>query len=175
MEITYFGHSCFKIKTKDLTLVIDPRSKLLADVVLFTHSPADRDFKEARLVIDGPGEYELSGVNIFGISTGGGNVMYYIEADGTSVLHCGDLEQTLDETTLDKFGEVTVLMIPVGGIKVISSIEPSFVIPIAEPPTLEKFLDEMGIENGNAQRASVLKVSPSDNDAETSVVVLEKS
>lgn len=213
MEITYFGHSCFKIKTKELTLIVDPfdpeklgikLSKLEGDAVLITHNHFDHNYKEGvvgfRLLVDGPGEYELSGVKIMGIPTRHGgdesvmtNTMYYIEAEGgVSVLHCGDLGHTLDDATLEKFGEVTALLIPVGGIytidaekasKVISSIEPTFVVPmhykmngskIDNMDTLEKFLDEMGLENGAVKRSNILKISSADNEAETQVIVLEK-
>ena len=80
MELTYYGHSCFKVKTKDLVLVIDPFDpnklgiklpKLEADVLLLTHDHFDHSYKAGvsgyRLLIDGPGEYELSGVDIVGI------------------------------------------------------------------------------------------------------------
>lgn len=220
MEITYFGHSCFKIKTKELTLIVDPFDpeklgiklpKLEGDAVLITHDHFDHNYKKGvsgyRLLVDGPGEYELSGVKIMGIPTKHGgddadaakggmaqsNTMYYIEAeDGVSVLHCGDLGHTLDDATLEKFGEVTALLIPVGGVytidaekasKVISSIEPAFVVPmhykmngskIGDIATLEKFLDEMGLENGAVKRSNILKISSADNEAETQVIVLEK-
>jgi L-ascorbate metabolism protein UlaG (beta-lactamase superfamily) len=215
MEITYFGHSCFKLRSKTLTLIIDPFDPtklgiklpaLEGDAVLVTHNHFDHNYVAGisgfRLLIDRPGEYELSGVKIMGIPTKhddklgeerGQNTMYYIEAeDGVSVLHCGDLGHTLDDTTLEKFGEVTALLIPVGGVytidaekasKVISSIEPAFVVPmhykidgskIADIATLEKFLDEMGLENGAVKRSASLKLSSADNEADTQVIVLEK-
>lgn len=214
MEITYFGHSCFKLKTKDLTVIMDPfdpeklgikLSKLEGDAILLTHNHFDHNYTEGvtgyRLLVNGPGEYELAGVKITGIPTKHGgdeiegemkNTMYYIEAeDGVAVLHCGDLGHTLDDATLEKFGEVTALLIPVGGVytidaekasKVISSIEPAFVVPmhykiegskIANIDTLEKFLDEMGLENGAVKRSTSLKISSADNEAETQVIVLE--
>ena len=179
--------------------------KLEADAVLITHNHFDHNYKEGvsgyRLLVDGPGEYELGGVNISGISVNhdakegkerGKTTMYYIESGGESVLHCGDLGHILDDATLQKFGEVTALLIPVGGVytidaekasKVISSIEPTFVVPmhykmdgskIQDIDSLEKFLDEMGIENSNVKKSSVLKISDADNESETQVVVLEK-
>ncbi len=179
--------------------------KLEADVVLITHDHFDHNYKDIvsgyRLVINGPGEYELGGVNIFGFLTNhddeggkklGNNTMYYVETNGESVLHCGDLGHVLDEATQEKFGQVTALLIPVGGVytldaekasKVISSIEPAYVVPmhyrvegskIQDIDTLEKFLDEMGIENGNVKKSACLRVSESDNENETQVVVLEK-
>lgn len=214
MEITYFGHSCFRLKTKELTLVIDPFDpvktgiklpKLEADAVLITHNHFDHNYKEGvsgyRLLVEGPGEYELTGVNIFGISTShddkggkerGSNTMYYIEAGEECVLHCGDLGHVLEDSTLDKFGGVTALLIPVGGVytidaeqasKVISSIEPAFVVPmhyriegskIQDIDSVEKFLDEMGIQNGDTKHASSLRISESDNENETQVIVLDK-
>lgn len=214
MEITYFGHSCFKIKAKDLTLVIDPFDpeklgvklpKLEADAVLITHNHFDHNYINGvsghRLVVQGPGEYELGGVSIFGISANhddkngqerGKTTMYYIETAGESVLHCGDLGDILDESTLAKFGQVTALLIPVGGVytidaekaaKVISSIEPAYVVPmhyrmqgskLQEIDTLEKFLDEMGLDNEATKRVSSLRIAEADNENETQVIVLEK-
>ena len=49
MEITYIGHSCFKIKGRELTIVIDPYDpkigyklpKMEADLLLATHDHFD--------------------------------------------------------------------------------------------------------------------------------------
>lgn len=160
MEIIYIGHSCFKIKGKDATLVIDPYDsqigyklpKLEADVVLVTHDHYDHNNKAGvsgyRLAIDSPGEYELSNVYIQGIETfhddtNGGkrgvNTMYLIDIDGFTILHTGDLGHELSDATLEKISNVDVLCIPVGGVytidakvavKVISSLEPGIVIPM---------------------------------------------
>ena len=51
MEITYLGHSCFKIKGKSATLVIDPfdskigirMPKVEADIVLTSHDHFDHN------------------------------------------------------------------------------------------------------------------------------------
>ena len=81
MEITYIGHSCFKIKGKDLSLVIDPYDakigyklpKMDADVVLCSHNHFDHSNASAisgsRFLIDSLGEYEISGVFINGLAT----------------------------------------------------------------------------------------------------------
>lgn len=173
MEITYLGQSSYKIKTKDLSLVINPVDKVNADVVLYTGKVLDAVGE--RLTITGPGEYELSGVNIFGISTGEDNTMYSIEFDGAAVLHCGMLNHALEENILEKLDEITVLMIPLEGIKAISSIEPAYVVPLAQETDLGRFFKEMGVESASVSRVSTLKVSSADNELETSVVVLEKA
>jgi L-ascorbate metabolism protein UlaG (beta-lactamase superfamily) len=212
MEITYVGHSCFKIKGKDLSLVIDPYDpkigyklpKLECDVLLVTHKHSDHDnvagVNGYRLLIDGAGEYEVNGVFIYGIPVyhddkegkdRGEMIAYLIEIDGVNILHLGDLGHELSKETLEKIGQVDVLMIPVGGtytidaataVNVISEIEPSYVLPMHyKTPDLKGveglvdlkvFLDEMGVEN-NVKHDDKLKVSSrTDVPEETEVVIL---
>jgi L-ascorbate metabolism protein UlaG (beta-lactamase superfamily) len=211
MEITFIGHSCFKIKGKSSTIVIDPYDpsktgyklpKLSADLVLISHGHDDHNnstaVSDTKMVIDAPGEYEVSGVHIVAIPTfhdeksgseRGRNIMYQISLDGITLLHCGDLGHELSKETLEKMDTIGVLMIPVGGtytidakaaVSVISSVEPGIVIPMhyqtddlseIKLDPLKKFLDEMG--NGGAKTLDTLKVS-SQNDIpeETEIVVL---
>lgn len=213
MEITYIGHSCFKIKGKDLSLVIDPYDqkigyklpKLEADIVLSTHDHFDHANVGAvtgsRFLIKGPGEYEISDVFINGLPTfhddkngavRGKNTIYSIDIDGFTLLHLGDLGHELSDSTLENIGTVDVLMIPVGGFytidaetasKVISSIEPGFVLPmhyktadaagVSEISGLDKFLDEMGAD-GAVKTLDKLKItSKSEIPDETEIVVLK--
>jgi L-ascorbate metabolism protein UlaG (beta-lactamase superfamily) len=214
MEITYIGHSCFKIKGKELSLVIDPYDpkigfklpKLEADVVLSTHDHPDHANLSAvtgtRFTIKDPGEYEISDVFIEGLATfhdaksgtqRGANIVYSIDIDGFTLLHLGDLGHELSDETLENIGSVDVLMIPVGGFytinsevasKVISSIEPGFVIPMhyktpdlnpsvsKEMDGLDKFLNEMGVEK-DVKRLDKLKLSSKGEvPEETEIVVL---
>ena len=111
--------------------------------------------------------------------------------DGVNILHLGDLGHELSKETLEKIPDVDVLLIPVGGkftidaskaVEVISSIEPSIVIPMhystqdsslkEELQKLDKFLDEMGVEN-NIKKEDKLKIS-SKNDLpeDTEIVIL---
>ena len=213
MEITYIGHSSFKIKGKDLSLVIDPYDpkigykypKQECDILLTTHNHFDHHYIEGvsgyKLHIDGPGEYEIANVFVTGIQVfhdnkngeeRGINTIYLIEIDGFSVLHLGDLGHELSKESMEKLPNIDILLIPVGGFytinsgvaaKVVSSLEPSIVIPMhyktddltgvdgLDP--LSKFLDEMGAD-GNVKKEDKLKVSSrSDIPEETMVVVLE--
>jgi L-ascorbate metabolism protein UlaG (beta-lactamase superfamily) len=217
MEITYIAHSCFKIKTKNQTIVIDPYDpqktgyklpKLSADILMISHDHFDHNFKESvtdvQLLVDGAGEYEKDDTFIYGIKTfhddkkgaeRGSNTIYLIEAEGFSLLHLGDLGHELEKETLENIPAIDVLFIPVGGkytinaataAKVISSIEPSYVIPMhyqTKQPTplskelalLETFLDEMGSDaNGSLQEHDALKLSKrSDLPNDTEVFVLK--
>ena len=215
MEITYIAHSCFKIKTKNQTLVVDPYNpdqtgyklpKMSPDILLITHDHFDHNYKEgtvdAKLVIEGPGEYEKEDTYITGIKTyhdnkkgeeRGANTIYVIEAEGLSLLHLGDLGHELDDSIISELPDIDILFIPVGGkytidaekaAKVISQVEPGIVIPMhyqtSNPSSLgkeldkvDKFLDEMGLENGNHTQ-DVLKVSKkSEIPDDTEVVILK--
>lgn len=213
MEITYIGHSCFKIKGKNLTIVTDPYDpakmgyklpKLEADVLLLSHDHFDHAYTEGvsnySLLINSPGEYETKDVFIYGIPTfhddkegkeRGKNTIYLIEMDGFSILHLGDLGHELSKETLEKIPNVDVLLIPVGGkftidaktaSKVISSLEPGFVLPMHyatadsalkdQIDKVDKFLNEMGVEN-SYKKDDKLKISQrSEVPQETEVIVL---
>lgn len=198
-KISFAGRSCFQISVSNskvpaggspsADIVIDPFDEetglkvpnFSADIALVTHSHHDHNnvkaLKPARaggsdpFLIDGPGEYEVKGVFVQGISSfhddkegkeRGQNTIYVIEAEGIRFCHLGDLGQNqLTDEQLEKIDSVDVLMIPVGGTytidsqeaqKIISQIEPLIVIPMhyALPKEkdklegVEKFLKTMG-------------------------------
>jgi len=191
MEINYLGHAAFRIRGKSTTVVTDPYAPehvglkfpkhIAADIVTVSHDHPDHNaihqIEGAAYVVNGPGEYEIKGVGIIGLSTfhdeekgakRGKNTIYRIEMDGLSIVHLGDLGHTLSVAEVDSLGGVDILMIPVGGlytidpaaaVAVINEIEPSIVLPMhygrTELPakafgnlaTREAFLKEIGTEN----------------------------
>ncbi|HSX39175.1 MAG TPA: MBL fold metallo-hydrolase [Candidatus Saccharimonadales bacterium] len=211
MEITYIGRSCFKIKGKDTTIVIDPYNpentkyklpRLDADILLLSHAHPDHNHVDGvtgyKLLVDTPGEYEVGGTFIYGLETfhddkegkeRGKNIMFLIDIDGMTVLHAGDLGHELSAETLEKISDVDVLILPVGGVytidaktagKIISSIEPSYVIPMhyndgkenLELEKLDIFLKEMGVE-GSVKPEDRFKLnSKSESPEDTQVLVL---
>jgi len=159
MEINYLGHSCFRLKGKDNTILIDPfdesvgkLAKQKCDILLNTHAHSDHNNNDVatdnKIFIENPGEYEIGGTFIYGFPTfhddkqgteRGKNTIYLIDIEGYTVLHLGDLGHDLTKELLEKVGEVDVLMVPVGGnytidakkaVNIISQIEPRFVIPM---------------------------------------------
>ncbi len=167
MDITYLGHSSFKIKTRSATVITDPfdpkmvglkYSGVAGEIVTVSHKHKDHNAVDRvsgiKKIINGPGEYEISGVTIMGYKTfhdkltsndkkqgeeRGENTIYVIEADGLVVAHLGDLGHLLSDDLVDEIGDIDVLMIPVGGFftigpkeatEIISKISPRFVIPM---------------------------------------------
>jgi L-ascorbate metabolism protein UlaG (beta-lactamase superfamily) len=137
MEISYLGHSSFRIKTKTGTVVTDPFSsemvgfkfpRVEADIVTVSHQHKDHNLVEAvdgePLVISLPGEYEIKGISIFGYSSfhdesqgaeRGENTIFVIEAEGLRVCHLGDLGALPPAKVMEEIIGVDVLMVPVGG------------------------------------------------------------
>lgn len=160
MEIVWLGHSCFRIRGKDITIVTDPfdRSsgytlgKLTADVVTVSHFAPDHSNVDAiggnPQIVDGPGEYEIRGAFITGVATrrDGGksnekqrNTAYLLEIDDLTVCHLGDLGHILIPEQVEQMNSADILLIPVGGsntinasqaAEVVSQIEPKIVIPM---------------------------------------------
>ena len=183
MEITWLGHSCFQIKSKDAVIITDPchpstgypLDNLQADIVTVSHSHPGHCYTEAitsefREIKD-PGEYELRGVFIMGISTfhdadqgkqRGKNTIYVMEIDGVTLCHLGDLGHLPSSDLIDDMGAIEVLFIPVGGVssldgsaaaEVTKRLTPKIVIPMhymtpassRELEPVDKFLKELGV------------------------------
>jgi L-ascorbate metabolism protein UlaG (beta-lactamase superfamily) len=156
-----------------------------ADIVTVSHQHKDHNaidnIGSGAFLIDGPGEYEVKGVRIQGISTyhdnqqgkeRGKNVLYLLHIDEIFILHCGDLGHKLFDEHIDLLEEVDILLVPVGGVytidsktavEVVAQIGPRIVIPMHynEPRLnqetfgklsgVEAFLKEMGKEGVNGQ------------------------
>lgn len=155
MEITYLGHSSFRLKGKTATVVTDPfKSEFVglkfpktdADIVTVSHNHSDHNFvsavEGAPFIISDPGEYELKGISVFGYSwfhdqksgaERGENIIYMIEMDGLQVCHLGDIGADLPANLLDEIGASDILMIPVGGSVTIDSGKAVSLVQQLEP------------------------------------------
>lgn len=161
MEIKWFGHAFFLIKTKtgnqEIKIAIDPFSseigikppKVEADILLITHSHYDHNNVAAvggdYFLIDTPGEYEVKKIFIKGIHSyhdeqkgqeRGMNTIYLIEPEeeNIKVCHLGDLGQKeLTPEQIEEIGEVDILMIPVGGVYTINTQQAQNIISQIEP------------------------------------------
>ena len=85
MEITWYGHSCFRLTERSYaTVVTDPFDnkaigydslKLKSDIVTVSHDAPGHNNTDAvkgvSHVIDGPGEFEIGGVFVTGVQTEG--------------------------------------------------------------------------------------------------------
>ncbi len=136
MDITWFGHSCFRIKGKEVVILTDPCaestgysiSKMQADIVTVSHAHPGHSnleaLEEGYRLINGPGEYEIKDTYITGIAAYhdgekgarlGKNTVYVIEFEGVTLCHLGDLGHQLSPEFVGDMGNINVLLLPVGG------------------------------------------------------------
>lgn len=154
MEINWLGHSCFKLKGKQATLITDPYSsetgyslgKQTADVVTVSHRHPGHSYIEGiggnPRAITGPGEYEISDLLIIGIATyhdsnkgkeRGKNTIYLVEMDEVTICHLGDLGSLLTEGQVEELGNIDILLLPVGGVSTIGAVQAAAVTRQLEP------------------------------------------
>ena len=156
MDITALGHSSFKIRGKQATVVTDPYASdmvgikyprsVTADIVTVSHDHADHNAVAViggnPFVVTGAGEYEVHGVGIIGVPSyhdseqgakRGRNTIYRIEIDGVVIAHLGDLGHPLSEQDIERLDGVDVLLVPVGGVYTINAAEAVKVVHDIEP------------------------------------------
>ncbi len=156
MDITYLGHSSFRIRGKNATVVTDPYETSLvglkfprhttADIVTISHEHEDHNavgaLEGSPFVIRGPGEYEVKGISVIGVGVfhddvkgakRGPNTIYRIEVDGMSIVHLGDLGHMLSETEVDALDGVDILLVPVGGVYTIDAATAAGVVGETDP------------------------------------------
>ena len=156
MIITWHGLSCFRIQTKDSTIVVDPfdqsvgikppiPSKLTADIIVSSKDgAASRNFKAVGgdpFCITTPGEYEVKNTFVYGypIPSGKGEgSIFRVEAEDLTIAHISALSAPLENGEIEMIEEADIVFLPVGGdngldyknaVKLVSEIEPRIIIP----------------------------------------------
>lgn len=180
-EIEYKGANCVVLATKNSSIVTDPKLSVVGlkdlaiknDVELATEARFAINAPEARLSIEGPGEYGVGDFDIHGIAAQRHldaetdpklSTIYRVEIGDLRVAILGNIYEKLNEEQLEEIGVVDILIIPVGGngytldatgaATLTRSIDPKVVIPVHyadkalkyEVPQdpLETFVKELG-------------------------------
>ena len=161
MEITWYGHSCFRLTERgQATVVTDPFDnkaigysplKIKADIVTVSHNAPGHSnvdaVKGTSHVIDGAGEFEIGGVFITGVPTDGSgsngkkkgkdgssrNTVYVFDYDGITVAHLGDLNKVPTQSEIESLGTINVALVPVGGGGGLNAAKAAEVISLIEP------------------------------------------
>lgn len=180
-DIEYKGGNTVVIATKKSTIITDPKLSLFGlkdlrptdGVELATEARFALNDDEARLHIEGPGEYEVGDFAIRGVTATRHldtsadeplSTIYRIEVGDTRIALLGNIAPSLDEGQLEALGVVDILIIPVGGggytldatsaAALSRQIDPKVIIPVHyadsalkyEVPqdTLDVFIKEFG-------------------------------
>ena len=224
MKIKYLGHSSFLIEGKTtsgesvsvVTDPFDPKSvgfpypSVQANIITSSHEGhGDHDWyqgvkqkgESSPIIINTPGEYEVSGLSIFGFKSyhddkkgaeRGLNTIYVYDFEVARIAHLGDLGHLPEPSLIEALDGTEILMIPVGGvytigpkraIEIIEKIEPLIVIPMHyktkdhsatfdKLATLEDFLKEVCVKH-EPQKELRIK-SKTDLPEELTFITLEK-
>lgn len=206
MDIIHLGHSSFKLGFKNASVVTDPFDsniglkfpKTESTIVTVSHDHDDHNKTEnvtgVRRVIKGPGEYEVDGISVTGISTyhddkngeeRGKNTIFVFEAEDLRIAHLGDLGHKLTDKQAERIGDIDILIIPTGGFytinanqaaEVVALIEPEIVIPMhfktkgldesvfSNLESVDEFIKEMGIKTETVKKLSVKSADMTDED-----------
>lgn len=216
MEIVWYGLSCFRLIERGMaSVVVDPYDdsvgygalRLKADIVCISHDAPGHNCVEAvkgeKRVIRGPGEFEIGGVFITGLSTRhtedasgkkkkaeakDANTLYLVDFNGLTVAHLGDLDYVPTQQQIENLGAVDVALVPIGGgdgltasqaAEVISLLEPSIVVPMHyRTPEISLKLDSLNkfvkeMGLSTPKTQESLKITRADLPEETHVVVLD--
>jgi L-ascorbate metabolism protein UlaG (beta-lactamase superfamily) len=179
ITIEYYGHSSFGISDSDGTkIVTDPYSPDLGytfpsnvstKLLTISHDHFDHNYPDAlqkydQLINASTGRFRSGDIKVEGIlsyhdqaegNDRGTNTIYTYEINNIRICHLGDLGHELSQKQIASFGNIDVLMIPVGGfftlnsdeaVKVVKSIDPKVVIPMhyetdITKVTFEDYLD----------------------------------
>lgn len=129
MDITYAGEASFVLKGERVVVINPAERNGQADITLFTRRRADR-----KLIVNGPGEYEIAGVLIATVPVGTG-LAHAVELDGINVLHL-ERGASLNDRDLAAIGKVDVLLIESEDLKqaqaAITDVTPRVVIPFGK-------------------------------------------
>ncbi len=181
-DIEYKGANTVVIANKKATIVTNPKLSVvgLKDVVLkdavelSTEARFTIDNQDARLEVEGPGEYGVGDFDIKGIAaqrhidsekTELLSTIYRIEIGDVRIGLLGNIDPNLSDSQLEELGVIDILILPVGGggytldatsaTGLVRKIDPKVVIPIHyadaalkyEVPqdTLDAFLGELSV------------------------------
>lgn len=211
-EIEYKGANSVIISTKKAKLVVDPKLSVVGlkdqsikdAIQLVTEARFGVDDSDARLSIDGPGEYGVADSNIRGIaaqrhldseSDGNNTTIYRVEIGDVRIGILGNVYEMLSDEQLEELGVIDVLIIPIGGggytldatgaTGLTRAISPKVVIPVHyadsalkyEVPQgdLGSFVSELGVELETMPKFKVKQAPVTTTTGTLTVIELTRS
>ena len=159
MDITWLGHSCFRLHDADMVVVTDPYPTSVglridnrpASVVTVSNAHPNHNNAESiegdPKVFSNPGEYEYNGVTVRGVMTPMAdgqpqeerNVAFSVEIGAINVCHLGDISMPMTTRMIDELKPVDVVLVPTGGhctldldqvYQTLQDLDPKIVIPM---------------------------------------------
>lgn len=136
MQLIWYGHSCFMIKTNEgKRILIDPFESSVGynsdfpkcDLITISHNHFDHSFVNKinirTKIINTCGNFSFDFFNIKGINSfhdnyrglkRGPNIIYIFKFQNLSIAHLGDLGYIPESSILDELNSLDFLLIPIG-------------------------------------------------------------
>ncbi|HJP95774.1 MAG TPA: MBL fold metallo-hydrolase [Candidatus Saccharimonadales bacterium] len=208
MDVQFYGANCVSLATKQARVVFDDNLAELGgkpalkagDIALYTSRQTQIPKQELKIMIDQPGEYEVSGISVYGIQARAHMdeqgkqtaTIYKLVIDDLRVLVTGHIYPELSDKQLESIGMIDIMIVPVGGngytldgigaLKLIRKIEPKMVIPTnydmkgvnypVPQQTLQDALKSLAMEPKETVSGK-LRIKSTDLSDVTQLVVLE--
>lgn len=200
MNISWYGHRCVRIESREGSVLVDPfdpketglRGPVINDDLVllsaYDESPAVLErIGEAPFLVRGPGEYERKGIAIRGIpafqdsQSGrelGLSTIYCLTADDMTVCHVGALgQEALTDEQLEAIGDPDILIVPPGAQSALDAKALAEMVTAIEPKVVVAlgsfgaFIKQLGLAPQKTDTYRIQKKSlPAD---QTILVVLE--
>jgi len=160
MEIRYLGSQTVLIKTKKESVIINPDKggdKVESRIVVFSDKKLDyMGLDGEKVLVRGPGEYEVGGIEIKGWAIDEDKYMYLLESEGVVVGFLGKAEEMLSDKMIERINGIDILVADIGGKIGGKSLQDlakkwgaNYLIPVgykAGEAAIKKFLDEVDEE-----------------------------
>jgi hypothetical protein len=188
MEIRLNDNRTALIKGKKESILLNPSAETIklnksnSRVILITEKAFDGfGLDGEKVLIRGPGEYEVGGLEVVGMSGGEGQTIYVVNVDGVNIGIVGNLTVGLTDKKIERVDEVDVLIVSLGNMtnKVIlqwaKKWGANYLVPMnygGTEETMKKFLDDADRED--LEPVEVLKVEKEDLPEGMEIVLLKK-
>ena len=201
MIITFYNPAAIKAQVGDKSLVFGPGdrntyrskpSRFSADIFFTSLNDSfsaikREDLLEDQSLIEGPGEYELSGVFIKAFTSSGPkeliNTIYVVDFEGIRLGYLGALANIdISNEVAEEIGSADIIFIPIGdqgtlspaqAAKLTTNIQPKIVVPIFfddKGNNLDLFKKEIGGDGGEVM--DKLSIKRKDLEGKESEVVI---
>lgn len=153
MKLTWLGHACYLMESRDGSIVFDAYEPgyvpgvslppLAADMCLSSHLHRDHHYPEAVKLTRRMTGFKLRELESFHDDCGGEkrgkNTIHIVDAEGLRLVHLGDLGHMPDAEQLEALGRVDILLVPVGGFytidaktafELVEALKPVLTIPM---------------------------------------------
>ena len=155
MQITWYGHSCFLIKTSiGKRILIDPFDNNLGydnnfpkcDLITISHNHFDDSYlnktNNITKVLNKTGTFDMNFLKIEGFNSfhdkcnglkRGPNIIFIFKDDICSLCHLGDLGHLPCSSVLEKLKNIDILLIPIGGHFTLNGFEAANLCKLVSP------------------------------------------